>query len=72
MLQARHCTAGCCAAVAVTSIKGINLTHGLTKYHTKKTFGGVEVLLQAFLTSTLGGGEWQLHARSILTSITIR
>jgi len=31
------------------------LSPGLTKHHTIKTYGGVEVYLNAFLNSALGG-----------------
>jgi hypothetical protein len=30
----------------------------LINYHVKKTYGGVEVQLQAFLTSAPSGGKW--------------
>jgi hypothetical protein len=30
----------------------------LTRHHAMKTFTGVEVLFQAFLTLALDGGEW--------------
>jgi hypothetical protein len=38
----------------------------LTKYHTTKTYGGVEVWLHVFLTSALYGSECgQLHAPAV-------
>jgi hypothetical protein len=36
----------------------IELSFFLTRYHVKKTFGGVDVWLHNFLIPTLGGGEW--------------
>jgi hypothetical protein len=33
--------------------------HSLLKYHAMKTYGGVEVQLNEFLTSEQNGGMWQ-------------
>jgi hypothetical protein len=39
-------------------VKSLNLP----KYHTMKTYGGVEVQVHASLTSALNGGEWSASA----------
>jgi len=36
----------------------VKLSLSLTKYHTTKTYRGVEVQLHVFLTLALDGGEW--------------
>jgi hypothetical protein len=38
--------------------KKVKLFLQLIKHHTMKTYWGVEVKFQAFLTSVLDGGEW--------------
>jgi len=36
----------------------VKFSVGLTKYHTMKTYGGMEVCTHAFLTSALDGSKW--------------
>jgi hypothetical protein len=36
----------------------VKLSLWLTKYHAMKTYGGMEIQMHVFLTSTLDGGEW--------------
>jgi hypothetical protein len=52
----------------MVKVKGVNMSLCLTKHHTEKAFGGVEVYLHVFLASALYGFG-QLHDLATLEPI---